>query len=77
MDGADRKKPGLTSFYLPADTVKALHVTTITTVHDVIRTSWAKFRVVDNRHKFALYEMVSAMRGIMSRRQSREGSVVG
>ena len=47
----DQVDKGLTSFYLPVDTVKALHVTTLTAVHDVIRTLLAKFRVVDNPHK--------------------------
>ena len=68
------QKKGLTSFYLPVDTVKALHVTTLTSVHDVIRTLLSKFRVVDNPHKFALYEKISTMRGIMSRRASRKNS---
>lgn len=46
----------LTSFYLPADTVKALHVTSVTTTSDVIKSLLAKFRVADNPHKYALYE---------------------
>lgn len=46
----------LTTFYLPPDTVKALHVTSETTVIDVIRSLLAKFRVADNPHKYALYE---------------------
>uniref|UniRef100_T1IZ35 Ras-associating domain-containing protein n=1 Tax=Strigamia maritima TaxID=126957 RepID=T1IZ35_STRMM len=52
---ADAKKT-LTSFYLPRDTVKALHVTSETTTKDVIITLLNKFKVVDNPHKFALYE---------------------
>ena len=46
----------LTSFYLPQDTVKALHLTSLTSAYDVIRSLLSKFRVVDNPHKFALYE---------------------
>lgn len=45
----------LTSFYLPCDTVKVLHVEADTTTADVIRNLLKKFRVVDNPHKFALY----------------------
>jgi hypothetical protein len=45
----------LTSFYLPSDTVKVLHVEGETTTADVIRNLLKKFRVVDNPHKFALY----------------------
>ena len=46
----------LTSFYLPQDTIRALHLTSLTSVYDVIRALLNKFRVVDNPHKFALYE---------------------
>ena len=45
----------LTSFYLPSDTIKVLHVEGDTTTADVIRNLLKKFRVVDNPHKFALY----------------------
>lgn len=46
----------LTSFYLPPDTIKCLHVDTDTTTRDVIRSLLAKFRVADSPHKYALYE---------------------
>ena len=46
----------LTSFYLPADTEKALHVTSATTTKDVIRSLLSKFRVADTPHKYALYD---------------------
>jgi Ras association domain-containing protein 1 len=49
-------KPSLTSFYLPHETEKALCVTSVTTTHDVIRTLLAKFRIVDNPHKYVMYE---------------------
>ncbi|XP_046407278.1 ras association domain-containing protein 1-like isoform X2 [Ischnura elegans] len=46
----------LTSFYLPRDTVKALHITSETTTHEVVVALLKKFKVVDNPRKFALYE---------------------
>ena len=46
----------LTSFYLPHETEKALHVTTDTTTKEVIRSLLDKFRVADTPHKYALYE---------------------
>ena len=46
----------LTSFYLPPETEKALCITSTTTTHDVIRSLLAKFRIVDNPHKYILYE---------------------
>lgn len=46
----------LTSFYLPPETIKALHVNNETTTRDVIRAILAKFRVADNPYKYALYE---------------------
>lgn len=46
----------LTSFYLPPETFRALHVTSDTTTRDVIRNLLAKFRVADSPHKYALYE---------------------
>ena len=52
----------LTSFYLPPDTVKCLHVDTDTTTRDVVRGLLAKFRVADNPHKYALYEKRSGGR---------------
>lgn len=54
--GAGDKSRTLTSFYLPPETEKALHVTTATTTRDVIRSLLAKFRIVDSPHKYALYE---------------------
>jgi len=56
----------LTSFYLPQDTVRALHLTSLTTVYDVIRSLLGKFRVVDNPHKFALYEKTTGRSGSKS-----------
>ncbi|XP_066980213.1 uncharacterized protein [Macrobrachium rosenbergii] len=46
----------LTSFYMPRDAVKAIHITSKTTTREVIIALLRKFKVVDNPQKFALYE---------------------
>nr|XP_053653764.1 ras association domain-containing protein 1 homolog isoform X1 [Cherax quadricarinatus] len=46
----------LTSFYMPRDAVKAIHITSNTTTREVIIALLRKFKVVDNPQKFALYE---------------------
>ncbi|XP_001920863.5 ras association domain-containing protein 5 isoform X1 [Danio rerio] len=43
-----------TSFYLPADAVKQLHISSTTTVREVIQGLLKKFMVQDNPRKFAL-----------------------
>ncbi|KAK3536788.1 hypothetical protein QTP86_025101 [Hemibagrus guttatus] len=45
-----------TSFYLPQDTMKQLHVGSSTRVREVIEALLNKFTVVDNPAKFALFE---------------------
>ncbi|XP_058230219.1 ras association domain-containing protein 1 isoform X2 [Hemibagrus wyckioides] len=45
-----------TSFYLPRDTAKQLHVGSSTRVREVIEALLNKFTVVDNPAKFALFE---------------------
>ncbi|XP_060713661.1 ras association domain-containing protein 1 isoform X1 [Tachysurus vachellii] len=45
-----------TSFYLPRDTMKQLHVGSNTRVREVIEALLNKFTVVDNPAKFALFE---------------------
>ncbi|XP_070559539.1 ras association domain-containing protein 1-like [Ptychodera flava] len=45
-----------TSFFLPKGTVKALHISSDTTAHEVIIALLNKFRVTDNPRKFALFE---------------------
>ncbi|KAM9408726.1 ras association domain-containing protein 1 isoform 2-T2 [Pholidichthys leucotaenia] len=45
-----------TSFYLPKDTAKHLHVSSETWAREVIEALLNKFTVVDNPAKFALYE---------------------
>lgn len=52
----DQKNPQRTSFFIPIGTVKALHVTDETTVHEVIVALLKKFKVGDNPRKFALFE---------------------
>ncbi|XP_077059434.1 ras association domain-containing protein 5 isoform X2 [Siphateles boraxobius] len=44
-----------TSFYLPSDAVKQLHISSTTTVREVIQGLLKKFMVQDNPRKFALY----------------------
>ncbi|XP_062921260.1 ras association domain-containing protein 5 isoform X2 [Mobula hypostoma] len=44
-----------TSFYLPLDAVKQLHITSGTTVNEVITGLLKKFMVIDNPQKFALF----------------------
>ncbi|XP_047738004.1 uncharacterized protein LOC108667786 [Hyalella azteca] len=46
----------LTSFYMPRNAVKAIHITSKTTTREVIVALLRKFKVVDNPQKFALYE---------------------
>ncbi|XP_056590777.1 ras association domain-containing protein 5 [Triplophysa dalaica] len=43
------------SFYLPSETVKQLHISSTTTVREVIQGLLKKFMVQDNPSKFALY----------------------
>lgn len=45
----------LTSFYMPRNTVKNIHITSEYTSLDVIKAMLKKFKVVDNPQKFALY----------------------
>ena len=53
-NGTIRRKT-LTSFYMPRDTVKNIHITSENTSLHVIQAMLKKFKVVDNPHKFALY----------------------
>jgi len=45
-----------TSFYLPKDTTKVIHITSDTTAVEVIVALLQKFKITDNPRKFALYE---------------------
>ncbi|XP_042356790.1 ras association domain-containing protein 5 [Plectropomus leopardus] len=44
-----------TSFYLPRDCVKQIHISSLTTTREVIQGLLQKFMVLDNPRKFALY----------------------
>ncbi|XP_064825095.1 ras association domain-containing protein 1-like isoform X3 [Oncorhynchus masou masou] len=57
--GAGKKTGGVkrrTSFYLPKDTSKHLHISSRTCAREVIEALLKKFTVVDNPGKFALFE---------------------
>ncbi|KAJ7998430.1 hypothetical protein DPEC_G00204850 [Dallia pectoralis] len=59
QDDACRKTVGVkrrTSFYLPKDTSKHLHISSRTRAREVIEALLKKFTVVDNPGKFALFE---------------------
>ncbi|XP_030633232.1 ras association domain-containing protein 1 [Chanos chanos] len=59
QDGGWLQYKGLkrcTSFYLPKDTTKHLHISSQTRVREVIEALLNKFTVVDNPAKFALFE---------------------
>ncbi len=43
------------SFYLPSDVVKQLHISSTTTVREVIQGLLKKYMVQDNPSKFTLY----------------------
>lgn len=47
-----------TSFYLPLDAIKQLHISSTTTVSEVIQGLLKKFMVVDNPQKFALFKRI-------------------
>jgi len=65
------KQKTLTSFYLPHETEKTLCINSFTTNRDVIRSLLLKFRIVDNPHKYVLYEKKPFSNG---RRRSSETS---
>ncbi|XP_041439818.1 ras association domain-containing protein 5 isoform X1 [Xenopus laevis] len=45
-----------TSFYVPLDAVKQLHISSVTTTSEVIRGLLLKFQVADDPQKFALFK---------------------
>lgn len=58
-DSGGRKGGGVkrrTSFYLPKDASKHLHISSRTSAREVIEALLKKFTVVDNPAKFALFE---------------------
>ncbi|XP_075998968.1 ras association domain-containing protein 1-like isoform X2 [Genypterus blacodes] len=59
QEAGGRKSGGVkrrTSFYLPKDASKHLHISSRTSAREVIEALLKKFTVVDNPGKFALYE---------------------
>lgn len=67
------KRRTRTSFYIPKDTIKALHITSETTASEVIEALLKKFKVSDNPLKFALYERyITDRHKIVIRRLSAE-----
>lgn len=59
QDAAGKKAGGVkrrTSFYLPKDASKHLHISSRTSAREVIEALLKKFTVVDNPGKFALFE---------------------
>lgn len=58
-DAVGRRTGGVkrrTSFYLPKDASKHLHISSRTSAREVIEALLKKFTVVDNPGKFALFE---------------------
>ncbi|KAI1295851.1 Ras association domain-containing protein 5 [Halotydeus destructor] len=55
-EAAAASRKTLTSFYMPRDTVKNIHITSESTSLEVIKSMLKKFKVVDNPQKFALYQ---------------------
>ncbi|CAH2220949.1 ras association domain-containing 5 [Pelobates cultripes] len=47
-----------TSFFLPLDAVKQLHISSVTTASEVIRGLLQKFQVLDDPQKFALFKQM-------------------
>ncbi|XP_026853304.2 ras association domain-containing protein 1 isoform X1 [Electrophorus electricus] len=60
QESANGKRSGVikrrTSFYLPKDTAKHLHISSQTRAKEVIQALLKKFTVIDNPAKFALFE---------------------
>ncbi|KAF7665464.1 hypothetical protein LDENG_00142620 [Lucifuga dentata] len=59
-----------TSFYLPKDTAKHLHISSQTQVCEVIEALLKKFTVVDNPAKFALFERTEGQNQVYIRKLS-------
>ncbi|XP_060087271.1 ras association domain-containing protein 5 isoform X2 [Heteronotia binoei] len=59
-----------TSFYLPLDAIKQLHISSTTTVSEVIQGLLKKFMVVDNPQKFALFKQMQKDGQVLSQKLS-------
>ncbi|XP_069392730.1 ras association domain-containing protein 1 isoform X3 [Paralichthys olivaceus] len=69
-DQQDRRMKRRTSFYLPKDTAKHLHISSQTRVREVIEALLNKFTVVDNPAKFALFERTERQGQVYTRKMS-------
>ena len=58
LEGRPKRR---TSFYLPKDTAKHLHISSHTRAREVIEALLNKFTVVDNPAKFALFERIERL----------------
>lgn len=59
LDGTDGEQTDKrTSFYLPSDCVKQIHISSMITTREVIQGLLKKFMVLDNPCKFALYKQM-------------------
>ncbi|XP_003973741.3 ras association domain-containing protein 5 isoform X3 [Takifugu rubripes] len=59
LEGTDGERTDKrTSFYLPSDCMKQLHLSSVTTTREVIQGLLKKFMVLDNPCKFALYKQM-------------------
>lgn len=74
-DGGGKKGGGVkrrTSFYLPKDASKHLHISSRTSAREVIEALLKKFTVVDNPGKFALFERTERHDQVYVRKLSDE-----
>uniref|UniRef100_A0A3Q1H041 Ras association domain family member 1 n=1 Tax=Acanthochromis polyacanthus TaxID=80966 RepID=A0A3Q1H041_9TELE len=69
-DQPGRRMSRRTSFYLPKDTAKHLHISSETRVREVIEALLNKFTVVDNPAKFALFERTERQSQVYMRKLS-------
>ncbi|KAM3621177.1 uncharacterized protein V6R79_007401 [Siganus canaliculatus] len=71
-DQQGRRMKRRTSFYLPKDAAKHLHISSQTRVREVIEALLNKFTVVDNPAKFALFERIERQSQVCMRKLSDE-----
>lgn len=69
-DPPGRRLRRRTSFYLPKDTAKHLHISSQTQAREVIEALLNKFTVVDNPAKFALFERTERQSQVCMRKLS-------
>ncbi|XP_039972233.1 ras association domain-containing protein 1 isoform X2 [Xiphias gladius] len=69
-DQQGRRMRRRTSFYLPKDTAKHLHISSQTRVREVIEALLNKFTMVDNPAKFALFERTEKQSQVYMRKLS-------